>query len=82
MMRGFSIPATDTTEYRRMFWTVQREGSQYRIRSYELIPGKDAQTEGTLVAGPDFASLGSNEPTSMDYNDKYLVIGYGGAGYG
>ena len=27
MMRGYSIAATETTEYRLMLWTVQRESS-------------------------------------------------------
>lgn len=27
MMRGYSIAATDTTEYKRMLWTIQKEGS-------------------------------------------------------
>ena len=82
MMRGYSIAATDTTEYKRMLWTVQREGSAYTIRNYELVPGKDAQTEGTLVPGSDYANLGGNEPTSLAYDDKYMVIGYGTAGHG
>jgi len=42
MMRGYNIAATDTTEYKRMLWTIQREGSAYTIRNYELVPGKDA----------------------------------------
>lgn len=82
MMRGYSIAATDTTEYKRMLWTVQREGSTYTIRNYELVPGKDAQTEGTLAPGSDYANLGGNEPTSLAFDDKYLVIGYSDAGYG
>ena len=82
MMRGYNVLATDTTEYKRMLWTVQREGSTYTIRNYELVPGKDADTEGTLVYAYDYASLGSDQPTSLAFDDKYLVVGYGTAGYG
>lgn len=82
MMRGYNIAATDTTEYKRMLWTIQREGSQYTIRNYELVPGKDAQTEGSFVSGPELAYLGGDEPTSLDFDDRYIVLGYGSAGYG
>lgn len=32
--------------------------------------------------GSQLAYLGGDEPTSLDFDDKYLVIGYGNAGYG
>jgi hypothetical protein len=35
-----------------------------------------------MRAGTDLAYLGSSEPTSIDFNDKYIVLGYGGSGYG
>jgi len=35
-----------------------------------------------MVAGSVLAYLGGSEPTSLDFNDKYLVIGYGNVGYG
>jgi hypothetical protein len=82
MLRGYAIPATDTTEYKRMLWTIEESGGSYAIRNYEVLPGKDAETEGTMRAGTGLAYLGANEPTSLDFNDKYLVIGYGGSGYG
>ena len=82
ILKGYSTGEIGSSNYKRMAWTIERQSGNFYVRNYELIPGSDPSKEGKIIQGSTSFYIGSVAPSSMDFNEKYMTIGFRSIGYG